>query len=146
MSTSGVKCSQVKCSENLSNRMSDIIRRYTQQINFSAFMALSFIVFFHVLLAPFLSLYIRLCVLYTFVSIFKLCIIIVIFMYYRYVCTAVYILCSLCQLALFGYPALVFSRVFTSVVRQMPRYNCQRRARPAFFQIIKWCYSVYCFL
>jgi len=33
------------------------------------------------------------------------------------------------------FPLLRFSRVFSSVVRQMPGYNSQRRARPAPFQI-----------
>jgi len=50
------------------------------------------------------------------------------FMYsYCYVCSVLYILFSLCQLALFGYPDLGISVLFTSVVRHMPGYNLQRR-------------------
>jgi len=58
----------VKCSEDLSNRRYNIIRRYIDHMKFSAFMVVSFITFLHVLLLPFfLSLYIWLYVLYAFV-------------------------------------------------------------------------------
>jgi len=43
----------VKCSENLSNRMSNIIRKYIDHMNFSDFMAFSFIIFLHVFLVLF---------------------------------------------------------------------------------------------
>jgi hypothetical protein len=45
---------------------------------------------------------------------------------YCYVCSVLYILFSSCHLALFGYPDR-FLRAFSSIVRQMPGYNSQRR-------------------
>jgi len=43
----------VKCIENLSNRVSNITRRYTDHMRSAAFMVFSFVIFLRVRLVPF---------------------------------------------------------------------------------------------
>ena len=103
----------MKCSDVLSNKVSNIIRRYRAHMKFAAYMAVSFIAFFHIILVKF---FITIYMVVGFVCLFNfvnyallllcLCILTVMIMYsYCYVCSVLcilfhYVVCIVCKCAL----------------------------------------------
>ena len=77
----------MKCSEVLSNKVSNIISKYVEHMKFAAHMSFSFTIFFHVLLVPF---FIIVCMVVRFVC---FCLILQIIYFYCYV----YIFLLLCR-------------------------------------------------
>jgi hypothetical protein len=81
--------SLVKCSESLSNRVSNFIRRCIVHVKFAAFMVFSFIIFLHVLLVPFF---------YNFVYGFMFCILLFNSLSYEFLLLCLCILIVMCAL------------------------------------------------
>jgi glucan phosphoethanolaminetransferase (alkaline phosphatase superfamily) len=70
----------VKCSDSLNSRVSNIIRKYINHMNFAAYMAFSFIIFLHVSLVPFLFI-----IVYMVVCFVHFCLILYVMYFYCYV-------------------------------------------------------------
>jgi len=127
VATSVVKCGWVKCSEVISNSVSNIIRRSHGVCCLHGFFV------YHILSCPFGSIFlITVCTVVMFCGILfnsvncvflLLCLCILIVMYALFCIFCIFIVPT----GTLRLPSLRVFRAFSSAVRQMPGYNWQRR-------------------